>query len=902
MVRERRADPDVLLTGLEKEGHGRLTVFLGAAAGVGKTYAMLEAARERLAEGADVVAGWVDTHGRAETGALLEGLPSIPPRQLEYRGKKFAEMDLDAVLSRRPEIALVDELAHTNIPGSRHARRYQDVEELLGAGINVYTTLNIQHVESLNDIVARITGVTVRETVPDSILETSQFQLVDIPPDELIQRLNEGKVYVPEQAGEALRKFFRPGNLSALRELALRYTARRVDRQVESYMRMHGIAGPWPAGERVMVCVSPSPFSARLIRIARRMADGLQSEWLAVYVETPRRFPAGEDEKDRLAKNLRLAEELGAETLNITGDDVAEELLELARKRNVSQIIIGKPLHSKLSEWLRGSVVDKVIRRSQGISVHVIPGVPRQEPDRQVIRMLRPGVSLIHYAGALLAMALVSVLAGLLAPFLGLVNIAMVYLLPVLFSAARWGTGPAIASAFLGVLIFDFFFIPPTLTFTVADVRYLISFAIFLLVALITGTLSNRVRQQVINSRRRETRMSALYSLSRAIAAVSELEKVAESIVNKVAETIEGRVALLLPDDNGKLAVIARSAPSGDNFLNENERAVLGWVFEHGQKAGKGTDTLGASEGLYLPLLTEQGVRGVLGIQAGNPETYFQPEQLRLLDAFASLAAMAVTRAQLAEQAKASQMLAESERLRTALFNSLSHDFRTPLASVIGAVTGLLESDHVYSPHVRRELLKNIQLGALRMNRFVNNLLDMARLESGLLQLKKEWCDIQDIVGVALGRLEESLANRPLRIDIQPDLPLVQADFILIEQVIVNLIDNALKYSDPGSEITICARRRDGRVEIAVADRGQNIPPEDMEKIFDKFYRLKSPRLVSGTGLGLAICKGFIEAHRGRIWAENRPDGGVVITFTLPMENEMSGIIPAGDGRHEHGE
>lgn len=899
MEKEKRVDPDALLASLEQEGTGKLTVFLGAAAGVGKTFAMLEAARERLADGVDVVVGWVETHGRAETGALLEGLPAIPPRRLEYRGKQFSEMDLDALLARRPELALVDELAHTNIPGSRHARRYQDVEELLAAGINVYTTLNIQHLETLNDVVAQITGVQVRETVPDRILETAaQIQLVDIPPDELIQRLKDGKVYVPGQAEEALRKFFRPGNINALRELALRYTARRVDRQVESYMRLHGIAGPWPAGERVMVCVSPSPFSAQLIRIARRMAEGLQAEWLAVYVEAPRLYPFDEAGKDRLAKNLRLAEELGAETINIPGNDVAEELLELARKRNISQIIIGKPLHSKLWEWLHGSVVDKVIRQSHGVSVHVIPGKLKQEQEHYNPGKVRQPWSVLPYVKALPLMAVLTVLAAPFKSDLGLVNVAMIFLLPILFSAVRWGTGPAVAAAAAGVVTFDFFFVPPTLTFTVADVRYVFSFAIFLLVALFTGTLSTRLQLQIRNSRRREARVAALYALSRDIAAVAELDPVLESVARKVADTVEGQVVVLLPDNGGKL-VLRSSSASGESFMDESERAVAAWVLEHGRKAGRGTDTLGAAAGLYLPLRTDEGILGVLGILSTAPENSFQPEQLRLLEAFAGLAAVAVTRIQLAEQAREARTLAASERLRTALFNSISHDLRTPLASIIGAVTGLLEEDGIYSPEARRDLLLTIQHGASRMNRFVNNLLDMARLESGMLQLKKEWCDIEDIIGVAISRMGESLANRALKIKIQRDLPLIQADFVLIEQVLVNLLDNALKYSESGSEIAVTAHLYMKQVKITVADRGPEVPAEDLERIFDKFYRLKSPRLVSGTGLGLAICKGIIEAHGGRIWAANNPAGGVVITFLLPLGDAAPGKVPAiseGDG------
>jgi len=893
---ETRPDPDILLASLEEEERGKLTVFLGAAAGVGKTYAMLEAARERLAEGVDVVVGWVETHGRAETEALLKGLPVIPPRYLPYRGREFAEMDLEALLARRPGLALVDELAHTNIPGSQHARRYQDVEELLAAGIDVYTTLNIQHLESLNDIVAQITGVRVRETVPDSVLERAQIQLIDIPPEELILRLKEGKVYVPEMAGEALRKFFRPGNLNALRELALRYAARRVDRQVEKYMRLHGIAGPWPAGERVMVCVSPSPFSARLIRIARRMAEGLQAEWLAVYVEAPRRFPHREEDRARLVRNLRLAEELGAETISINGHDVAEELLELARKRNVSQIIIGKPLHSRFWEWIHGSVVDRVIRKSEGISVHVIPGKPEETGQAGGPARRQPGqpVSLFPYFSTLGMTVLLALLIHPFAAFLGPVNTALIFLLPVLAGAVRWGTGPGVAAALVGVLAFDFFFVPPVFSFSIADARYLVSFFIFLLAAVFTGTLSTRLQQQVRQTRKREARTAALYSLSREIAAVSELEPVLESVVRKVAESAESLVVALLPDERGALVKRASSAPGEKDFLDESEIAVATWVFTNNQKAGRGTDILSNSRGLYLPLRSDEEVRGVLGIYPLDENNYFQPDQMLLLEAFAGLAALAVTRIRLAEKAREARMLAESERLRTALFNSLSHDLRTPLAAIIGAVTSLLEGEEVYDPNARRDLLQTIKQGALRMNRFVNNLLDMARLESGMLTLRKEWCDIQDIVGVAVTRLGEALRSRPVKIDLEPDLPLVPADFVLIEQVLVNLLDNAVKYSEPESEIIISARRRGEHLAVSVADRGAHIPPEDLERIFDKFYRLKSPRLVSGTGLGLAICRGIIEAHGGKIWAENNPAGGVVITFLLPLEKNAPGYAPAG--------
>jgi two-component system sensor histidine kinase KdpD len=895
MPKEKRPDPDELLASLEKEGQGKLTIFLGAAAGVGKTYAMLEAARDKLAEGIDVVAGIVETHVRAETEALLQGLPIIPRKPQEYKGRTFYEMDLDAILARRPQIVLVDELAHTNITDSRHKKRYMDVEELLAAGINVYTTLNIQHLETLNDIVAQITGVKVQETIPDRVLESAfQIQLIDIPPEELIRRLKEGKVYVPGQAAKALKKFFRPGNINALRELALRYTAQRVDHQMESYMRVHGIAGPWPIGEKVLVCISASRFSAQLVRAAKRMAERLQGEWFAVHVLSSRRFHTNEAEKDSLAANLRLAEKLGAEIISLTGDDVADEILELAQKRNVSQIIIGKPEHTRFWDLIHGSVVDKVIRNSQGISIHVIPASQQEsgQINKPTVSRQNQKFSFIPYTLSIGMMALMTLMILPISSFLGLVNISMLYLVPVLLSAARWGRFPAIITAIVAVLTFDFLFIPPFLTFTVADISYLLSFVIFLLVSMITGTLSAKLKEQVNYSRQRENRTSALYTLSRDIAAEHELAAVLENIAGYVANTLEGQVVILLPDENAKLELQAVSG--ANNFLNISELAVAVWVYNRGQKAGKGTETLGAAAALYLPLITEQGTQGVLGIYFNQDEAQFDTERIRLLEAFCGLAAMAINRIKLAEQAREALTLVESERLRTALFNSLSHDLRTPLSSIIGAVTGLLEdrNNNVYSPEARQDLLQTILQGAERMNRFVSNLLDMARLESGMLKLNKDWCDLQDIIGIAVNKLGDALNNRPLEINVQPELPLVQADNILIEQVIINLLDNALKYSEPESKIVISTREHGEQLETAVANRGQGIPETDLGKVFDKFYRLDSPLQVSGTGLGLAICKGIVEAHGGSIWAENNKLGGVTITFTLPLVNKDSSIVP----------
>lgn len=879
---------------------GKLTIFLGAASGVGKTYAMLEAALGRLSEGIDVVVGLVETHGRVDTESMLKGLRVIPRKTQEYRGGISQELDLDGVLSRHPQLVLIDELAHTNPEGSRHKKRYMDVKELLSAGINVYTTLNIQNLETLNDIVAQITGVTVQETVPDQVIETAdQIQLIDVPPEELIQRVKDGKVFIPDQEIEEVKDFFRPGNINALRELALRYTALRVDRQLESYRQIHGINGPWPAGEKILVCISASPFSAQLIRIAKRMTEKVQGELFAVHVETLRRFPSSEAEKDSMAKNLRLAEELGAEIIGLTGDSVAEAILEVARKRNVSQIIIGKPEHTRFWEIIHGSVVDKVIRQSQGISIHVIPG-KQQGAGPASIEGLKKGEEytdipwnspkIFPYLASSLMVIIMTLILTFISSFLGLVNISLTYLIPILISAARWGTIPALVTALIGTIALDLLFVPPIFKFTVADLRYLISFAILMLVGLITGTLSDRLKKQVNYSRQRENNISALYSLSRDISAVDNLDAVLACIVSNISKTLEGHVSLLLPNEKNQL--VLRKDSGLNNFSDKDELQVASWVYERGAKAGNGTETWGTSKALYLPLSTEQGTQGVLGIYSNERKAQLDPERIRLLEAFAGLAAMAIHRVKLAEQARESLSLVESERLRTALFNSLSHDLRTPLASIIGAGTGLLEDQNVYSPEVRKELLKTILHGAERMNRFISNLLDMARLESGMLRLKKEWCDLQDIIGVAINRLGDTLTRRPLEINVQEDLPLVQADGILIEQVLINLLDNALKYSEASSKIIISIRQQGKQLEIVVANRGHSIPETDLSKIFDKFYRLSSPLQVSGTGLGLAICKGLIEAHGGEIWAENNKLGGVTITFTLPITDEFFGVVP----------
>ncbi|WP_093687845.1 sensor histidine kinase [Sporolituus thermophilus] len=887
---EKRPDPDALLERIHKETRGKLTVFLGAAAGVGKTYTMLEAAHGRLKEGVDVVIGWVDTHGREETERLVTGLPRISPRQIEYRGKRLYEMDIDAILDRKPELVLVDELAHTNIPGSRHVRRFQDVEELLQAGINVYTTLNIQHIESLNDIVAQITGVVVRETVPDYIIEQADsVQLIDIPPEELIKRLKEGKVYVPGQAEQALRNFFRPGNINALRELALRYTASRVDKDMSDYMREHRIEGPWPAAERVMVCVSASPFSAQLIRAARRLARGLQAELIAVHIETPARRPLNEKDRDRVAGNMRLAEELGAKTLTVVGNNLVQEILDVARAKNVSSIVVGKPRHSRLWDLWRGSVVDKLIRESGGINVYVIRGTAEEKAKSNV--KTAPDIepfSWKPYAGGLWMCLAVTVFGLLLKEYLEIVNIALLYQLPVTLSAFWWGRWPSYFTAVCGVAVFDFLFVPPVFTFTVADIRYCWSFLTFLIVAFVIGGRTELLRAEASAARQRERSTRALYDFSREIAAVIDLDVIAGELVKQAAETIGRSVVVMMPEQNGKLTLRAGHylEPNASFCLTDDpaELAVASWAFEHGQAAGRSTDTLPSANYLYIPLKTTDNVVGVMGVHMTDKQVLL--EEKRLIDAWAGLAAIAIERVRLADKAREAALLVESDRLRTALFNSISHELRTPLSTIVGSVSTLLDAEPVYSETARRELLENIQEGAARMERLVTNLLDTARLESGMMQLKIDWCDIEDIIGAALQRLRDSTQRYSLEINVAPDTPLLKADCVLLEQVLINLIDNAMKYSARGSEISITAEAEEKWVKVSVLDRGVGISEEDLGRVFDKFYRGQQPKYVSGTGLGLSICKGIIEAHGGIIWAERREGGGTIISFKIPTGGE----------------
>lgn len=885
---DRRPNPDFLSEQVQKNEarlrRGRLKIFLGYVSGVGKTYAMLEAALQRLDDDMDVVA-LVETHGRVETERLLDQLETLPKDDILDDGISPGEIDVDRLLLRRPDLVLLDDLAHTNPPGSRHARRYQDVLELLDSGIDVYTTLNIQHLESLNDVVAQITGVAVHETLPDRVFDDAdEIELVDLSIDELLQRLAEGKVHVGERAAQVVHQFYRRGNLSALRELAFRRAADRVDEQMRAYMRTHDIVGPWPAGERVLVCVSPSPLSERLVRAGRRLAARLNAEWFALYVETPGHAGLSEADRDRLAHTLRLAEELGARSIAIPGRSVAEAVTAFARARNVTKIVVGKPEHSRWREWVSGTVVDQIIRHSQDIDVHVVSGRPASDSAKMAI--MPASRTPAPWRGYVLSLALV-LLATLLAlplrPFIEPTNLVMLYLLAVVVAAIRLGRAPAILASFLSVVAFDIIFVPPYYTLVVSDAEYIMTFAALFMVGVVISTLAARARQQVQAGQRREGHMVVLYELSRDLAGAANVQRVAQTVVRHVEETLGRRAAVLTRQaEQLKLA----HGSTGFN-LGDDEYAVASWTFEHRTVAGKYTETFSGARGLYLPLKTAQDVVGVLGVAPVDDSDDSGPmtaEQRRLLESFASQAAMAVERSLLAEEARQAHLLQETEKLQTALLNSISHDLRTPLASITGALSSLQYDAVLLSDEARRELIHNAYEEAERLNRLVANLLKMTQLESGALRISKELHDLEDVMGVVLAQLKHRLRNRDVQLDVPEALPLAPMDFVLMAQVLVNLLENAHKYSAPGSPLRIRARAVAEELIIEIMDRGPGIPQAEKDRVFEKFYRLSVIDDMPGTGLGLSISRGIVEAHGGRIWVEDREGGGSIFTVALPLE------------------
>ncbi len=875
-----RPDPEQLLRRLaadeQKKARTKLKIFFGFAPGVGKTYAMLDAAKRLAEQGVDVVVGAVETHGRSDTAQKAVGLEVLPRKKLSYRGKELEELDLDGAIARRPTILLVDELAHTNVPGSRHDKRWQDVLELLDAGIEVFTTLNVQHVDSLNDVIAQITGVQVRETVPDAVLDRAdEIELVDVSPEELLARLSAGKVYLAEQATRAASHFFKRGNLLALRELALRRTAERVDTDVVAYRQDHGVEATWPAGERILVMVGPAPASARLVRAARRIAAGVRAPWVAAYVDSSV-APLSEDVRGRLESHLKLAEGLGATVVRLTGSKVSGAILDYARKHNVTRIVLGKPTHARVRDLFRGSLLDEVVRGSGDIEVHVISGLSDAAPAAS-----GPAQPEASAGGAGYAMATALIVSTTAATYalelaLDLPDAEMLFLLAVMVSS-RFGRGPSLLAAALAVAAFDFFFVEPRFTFAVADARYMLTFAMLFGVGVVLSTLMLRVRRQEADAVRREERTRALFALSRDLGGARDLDEIAAYGARHAADAFGGEVHVLLPDARGALASLA-SLPDGA-ALESGDLSVAAWTLERGQPAGAGTETLPGAKVVCFPLAASGRPVGVLALALPSSAA-LTAEQRAFVGTLGRQIALAVERAKLAEEARHAALTAKTEELRSALLSSVSHDLRTPLAAITGAAT-TLRDDPALATATRAELTASICDEAERLERLLSNLLDMTRLESGELTLKREWLPIEEPIGGALVRLEKKLGLRTVTTTIAGEVPLLHGDPVLMEQLLYNLLENATKYTPPDSPIEIRARAEEDRLIVEIADRGPGLRPGDEERVFERFYR-GNAREGAGVGLGLPICRAIATVHGGTLTAANREGGGAVFTLCVP--------------------
>ncbi|MFO1407804.1 MAG: sensor histidine kinase KdpD [Steroidobacteraceae bacterium] len=887
-----RPDPDRLLATVQREEvrarQGRLRIFFGASAGVGKTYAMLEAAHGARAAGSDVVVGYVEPHGRIETERLLAGLELLPTLDVRYRGVTRREFNLDAALGRHAAITLVDELAHSNLvdgdPAPRHPKRWQDIEELLAAGLDVWTTLNVQHLESLNDVVAGITGVRQQETVPDHVLEHAEIELIDLPPDDLLARIRAGKVYVPEQVGAALERFFLKPNLLALRELALRRTADRVDAAAREYSAHERASRPWLARDRFIVGVGPDEQAEALVRFGKRFADALDAEWTVVSVETPPMLRLGEAERDRRIQVLRLAESLGAETVTLDGPTAASALLQYARTRNASRIVVGERKRRGLRALLRRSTVDELVARAQGVDVSIIAaGSPRGSPRGPATNASQPReVRWERYGWATGIAALCTAIAWPMAGSFELTNIVMVYLLGVTVAGLRLGRGPSILASVLGVAAFDFFFVPPQFTFAVSDVQYALTFLVMLVVSLTTATLMSNVRQQTRVAGARERRTALLYAMSRELAATRGPDNLTRIAVRHVGESFASRVAVLLPDADGTLPVPAGCADDEPCFADP-DLSIAQWVFDHGRPAGLGTDALPGAPAVYLPLAGSGRTLGVLAVLPSNERRVLLPEQRHLLETFAGQIALALERSVLAEAAESARVSAETEAVRNTLLASISHDLRTPLAVVRGAATTLADPSLSLDPVARSELARTIAARAEDMSGLISNVLDLMRLESGRVPLRLDWESLEELVGLAIRRTEARLGARRVVVDMPADLPEFQVDAALLTQALANLLENVAKHTPERTTVWVSAECAPAEITIRVQDDGPGMPAGDPEAMFAKFQRGRGESDVPGAGLGLAICRAIVAAHDGRITASNRPTGGAQFEIVLPL-------------------
>jgi two-component system sensor histidine kinase KdpD len=895
---DHRPDPDQLLAMVQREENrehrGRLRIFLGMAPGVGKTYSMLEAARLKKSEGVDLLLGVVETHGRAETEALQYGLDVLPRQVIDYHGHELTEFDLDAVLARRPELLLVDELAHTNAPGCRHDKRWQDVEEILDNGIDVWSTLNVQHLESLGDVVAQITGVKVQETVPDTVLERADsVVLVDLPPDDLRQRLKEGKVYIPQQAEWAAKNFFRQGNLMALRELALRATAQRANTEVLVYRHGRSIQTTWPTSERIMVCVGPAPSSAKLVRAAKRLATGLRAPWLALSIQTA---SMPQKARDSALRHLQRAEELGAETYVLTGQSVASETVAFARKQNVTKIVVGKPTRRGLKDYILGSPVDQIILLSEEIDVYVIRGDAGEPSEKPAVRQPPSAVAWQQYLSALAVMAAATALSFVMYPYFEVANLIMVYLVGVMGVAVWLGRGPSIMASAVSVVAFDFCFVPPRFDFAVSDVHYLVTFGVMFLVAVVMSSMASKIKRQADSAGTLERQSSTLALLSRELMATRGLDNLLGVASRHLADVFEHHAYFLLPDPSGRL--ITRSRPPGASALHGKDLGVAQWVLANGKQAGQGTQTLPNTDMVFMPLKGTGGVVGVVGLKAGLPQAELSlrlPDRQRLLEAFINQIAMALEVDRLEEAAKTTLLEIESEKLKSTLLSAVTHDFQTPLTAMAGSAESIMLMGESGGFDKIRSLAENIHEEATRLSRLVANLLRIARLDSGHFKPNLQPIPLEEVVGAALIRTETLLAGHAVQVDLPSDLPVAMVDDVLMEQLLVNLLENSAKYSPQGAPVKLSAGVRGGRLQLEVFDQGPGIPPDDLESVFEPFFRVNRENQPEGYGLGLAICRSIAKAHGGSIHAENMGHGGLrfIVTLPLPGEQKKNAGYPA---------
>jgi len=881
-----RPKPETLLAQAEEEERrkklGKLKIFFGAAPGVGKTHSMLSEALAKRAEGLDVVIGVVESHERAEIKELIKKFEVIPRFTLEYRGKQLQEFDLDSAIKRAPALMLVDEMAHTNIPGVRHSKRWQDINELLERGITVYTTLNVQHIESLNDVIKQITGITVHETVPDSILETADsIELVDLPPEDLLKRLAEGKIYIPRQAELAVRHFFRKSNLSALRELALRFTAERVNAQVQSERRDLAEQDIWPTSERILVCLDHTPFSIKLIRTAKRMSASFRTEWQAVYVDSPR-IHISEEERQNAIQNLRFAEQMGAETSILMGYDIVDEIIQFAKTHNITKLIIGKMVRPRWHQFLFKDLSDQLIRNSGSIDVYIIT-TEKSQPHvkRESTPVARP-LAWKEYTIGIVTSIVATILTLFIYPFTKQTNIILIYLLSMIFVATRGNLAASILTFMLSFFAYVLIFAKEPFFVVITSTEFIVIWSISFIVTYFITQLALLAKHQLKTTQLQERRNYTLYHLSRALASHRGDESLLQVAAQHIADVFESKVFILTPDPSGHL--IARTTQGDVIDLDMKERSIAQWAFDLGQMAGLGTTTLPFTPALYYPLRGSSGKIAMLRIQPNNPKSFIAPEQLHLLETCARQATLAIEVDRLQEEVRKSELEIEVNGLRSILLTSISNELQIPLSDIQKILKRIIQN---LSQINLQESADTIQKYTDQLNRLIEHLVQTLQLEAGVIELKKEPYSLEKIIKSALNKSSNIIKNKPLFLHIPGDLPLIPCDKNLIMKVIVNLIENAVKYTSIETPLDVLAKLKDHWVTVSIADKGDGILSEDVERIFDKFYRGQIPPKNTGAGLGLFICRSIVQLHGGKIWAESRPGGGTVFTFVLPLDDVL---------------